>query len=770
MSKLHFKILISTLVLFTTLALKAQNVNNKLPLEKVIDSLEKRYNIIFSYADAAIKDLSLKLPKSDLSLDEALEYLNQNTSLTFKFLGKDQVVIQKGKSRNKPIKLEYLEEILVYNYLTKGISLNNSGKVKIKPDEFGILPGLIEPDILQTIQALPGVTSIDESVSNLNVRGGTHDQNLILWDGIKMYQSGHFFGLISAFNPYLTNKVEVTKNGTSAKYGDGVSSIINMQLDNTVNSESKSGLGFNLTHVDGFTKIPISDKFELQVSARRSITDLIETPTYNQYFERIFQDTDVTNNQTEINNTVTTNEAFYFYDLGTKLLYDISDKDKLRFNFLNIYNNLDYLEEANINAVDEALSSGITQRNLAAGIEYQRNWNEAFSTSLQVYVSNYDLRATNFDIINDQRLIQENEVVDTGIKLSSSYDLKNNLNWSNGYQFFEVGISNLQDVNNPLFRSYIKEVIRSHSAYSEIEYISNNLNTNLKAGLRGSYLEKFNEFLFEPRFSFNQRFLKYFKFEVLGEYKSQTTSQIIDLQNDFLGIEKRRWILSNNDDIPIIKSKQASAGLHYKQNGLLMNAEAYYKDVEGITARSQGFQNQYQYVNAIGSYRIKGVDFLINKQFSNASTWLSYSYSKNDYTFNALNNGDAFPNNADLRHAVTFAGTYDLDNLKLAAGVNWRTGKPFTSVIELNETVDSEINYNAPNQDNLTDYFRIDFSTTYNFDLGNDTRAKVGVSVWNLLNQKNNLNTYYTLNENGVNQIDNQSLGITPNVSFRVNF
>ncbi len=208
MSKLHFKILISTLVLFTTLAPKAQNVNNKLPLEKVIESLEKRYNIVFSYADATIKDLSLKLPKTDLSLDEALEYLNENTSLNFKFLGKDQVIIQKGRSRNKPIKLEYLEEVLVYNYLTKGISLNNSGTVKIKPDEFGILPGLIEPDILQTIQSLPGVASIDESVSNLNVRGGTHDQNLILWDGIKMYQSGHFFGLISAFNPYLTNKVE----------------------------------------------------------------------------------------------------------------------------------------------------------------------------------------------------------------------------------------------------------------------------------------------------------------------------------------------------------------------------------------------------------------------------------------------------------------------------------------------------------------------------------------------------------------------------------
>ncbi len=765
-----FKILITSFILFTTFALKAQNVNNKLPLETVIDSLESRFNIVFSYADAAIKKQELKLPDASLNLNEVIAYLNENTKLKFSFLGKDQIIIQKGKSRNKPIKLEYLEEVLVTNYLTKGITLDNSGAVKIKPDQFGILPGLIEPDILQTIQALPGVASIDETVSNLNVRGGTHDQNLILWDGIKMYQSGHFFGLISAFNPYLTNNVEVSKNGTSARYGDGVSSIINMQLDNSINDESKSGFGLNLTHVDGFTKIPLSNKFELQVSARRSITDLIETPTYNQYFERIFQDTDVTNNQSEINNTVTTNEAFYFYDIGTKLLYDLSEKDKLRLNFLNIYNNLDYLEEATINDLDEALNSGITQRNLAAGIVYQRLWNDAFSTNLQAYVSNYNLEATNFDIINDQRLIQENEVVDTGIKLSTNYTIQDNLKWNNGYQFIETGISNLQDVNNPVFRSYIKEVIRSHSAFSELGFISNNFNTHLTAGIRGTYFEKFEDFLLEPRLSFNQRFLNHFKFEVLGEFKSQTTSQIIDLQNDFLGIEKRRWILANNDDIPIIKSKQVSAGLHFKKNGLTISAEGYVKSVDGITTRSQGFQNQFQFVNAVGSYEIKGVDFLINKQIYNASTWLSYSYSKNDYTFDALNNGNPFPNNADLRHAVTFAGTYEFNDLKFALGANWRTGKPFTTVNEQNAIEDDDINYNEPNQDNLDDYLRIDFSTTYSFDLGRNTKAKVGLSVWNLLNKKNNLNTYYTLNEDTVNQIENQSLGITPNVSFRVNF
>ncbi len=771
MSKHQFTNLFFFFFLFISLSLKAQNVNEKIPLSGVLDTLETRYKITFIYADKSIEDVTASLPSPELSLEESVTFLNNNTKLHFAVLGDNQVVIRTISKRNKPPKVEYLEEVHVTNYLTKGISLKNDGTVTIKPNEFEILPGLIEPDILQIIQALPGVSSVDETVSNLNIRGGTHDQNLILWDGIKMYQSGHFFGLISAFNPYLTNEVLVTKNGTSSQFGDGISSTIDMRLDTDLNNDFSGGIGFNLIHADGFAKIPLSKKLELQVSARRSITDIIETPTYNQYFDRIFQDTDVTNNQTETNNTVTTNEAFYFYDFSTKLLCDISKNDKLRFSFLTIYNNLDYLEEAKINDIPEALSSGITQFNLAGGIEYQRNWNDAFTSSLHVYVSNYDLKATNFDIINDQRLIQENEVLDTGIKLHTNYSFNNNLNWSNGYQFNEVGVSNLQDVNNPLFRSFIKEVIRSHSGFSEIIFKSRDLNTNLRAGIRGNYFQKFDDFIIEPRLSFSQRFLNYLRFEVLGEFKSQTTSQIIDLQNDFLGVEKRRWVLSNNENIPIIESKQVSAGLHYKKNNLLISAEAYLKDVEGITTRSQGFQNQYQFVNAIGNYQVKGVDFLINKQFSNASAWLSYSYSNNDYSFDSLNDGNSFPNNVELRHAITFAGTYTLNNLKLAIGVNWHKGKPTTTVQEGNEIIDNDINYNLPSNDNLKDYFRTDFSTTYNFDLGRDTEAKIGLSIWNLLNKKNTLNTYYTINsDDTTNKVENQSLGITPNVSFRVEF
>ncbi|WMI64364.1 TonB-dependent receptor plug domain-containing protein [Aestuariibaculum sp. YM273] len=765
------------------LPVNGQTHQEKESLFSILKKLEDRYNVSFSYADAAIKDKTAVLPDTNLTLQDALNLLNTQTQLEFEVLDNRFIAVKERiVSNQSSFKTQRLDEIIVSKYLTNGIEKLNDGAITINTEAFGILPGLIEPDVLQTIQALPGILSTDETVSNINIRGGTHDQNLFLWDGIKMYQSGHFFGLISAFNPYTTKKINVYKNGSSAKYGDGISSVIDMKLHDNIDNEFKAGLGFNLINADGFAKIPLSKKTELQISSRRSITDLITTPTYDQYFKRIFQDSDLTN--TSSSNSISQNEKFYFYDVALKFLYDITEKDKIRFHFLNVNNFLNYDEQSTNNNRDEALNSSLRQENLATSITYTRDWNKTLSTTSQIYVSNYDLDATNFDIINNQRLIQENEVYDGSAKLDINYSPNYQFKINGGYQFTEVGISNLEDVNNPYFRSYVKEVIRSHAAYAETQYLSNNAQTKLHLGGRLNYFPKFDKILMEPRLSFSQRFLNNFRLEILGELKSQTTSQIIDLQNDFLGIEKRRWVLANNytevttiDNqtifpVPILKSKQVSTGIHYNKNHLLISLETYLKNVDGITTRSQGFQNQYQFVHAIGSYNIRGLDVLINKQFGNTvSSWISYSYSTNDYTFDSLNDGQSFPNNTDIRHAVSFASTYTNRNFKFALGVNWHSGKP-TTLPDANHSADDDvITYATPNSSNLKDYLRTDCSATYAFNISNATKATVGASIWNLLNQTNIINSYYTLDDsNTVNKIENHSLGITPNVSFRIRF
>ena len=196
------------------------------------------------------------------------------------------------------------------------------------------------------------------------------------------------------------------------------------------------------------------------------------------------------------------------------------------------------------------------------------------------------------------------------------------------------------------------------------------------------------------------------------------------------------------------------------------------KKVSGITTRSQGFQNQYQFENAIGTYQVSGIEALLNKQFGTLfSTWISYTYSKNDYTFKSLNNGEPFPNNIDIRHALTFAGTYTYENLKIALGVNWHSGIPNTPPAINDNPTDDVITYTSPNSSNLKDYLRTDFSAWYKFKISDGVEGNFGASIWNLLNHKNIIKTYYVLDDNNtVNKVENESLGFTPNVSLLFKF
>jgi hypothetical protein len=275
--------------------------------------------------------------------------------------------------------------------------------------------------------------------------------------------------------------------------------------------------------------------------------------------------------------------------------------------------------------------------------------------------------------------------------------------------------------------------------------------------------------------------------ELLGEFKNQTTNQVIDLEQNFLGIEKRRWIVSNtNTDtlkngsqgeraLPIVRSKQGSLGFSYDDGNWFMSAEGFYKEVDGVSTSTQGFQNEDQFDGEIGKYDVKGVEFLINHKNELFSTWLSYAYNLNEYTFEDIAPA-SFPNNLDIRHTLTLAGTYTYGDYKVGAGLNYRTGKPYTEPQEepnaVNTTVfPNRINYREPNSSRLPDYLRADVSATYYFQLCRSIEATLGASVLNLLNKRNILNTYYRLNDqNEIETVESVSLGLTPNLSFRLSF
>ncbi|WP_310991194.1 TonB-dependent receptor domain-containing protein [Aequorivita marina] len=179
--------------------------------------------------------------------------------------------------------------------------------------------------------------------------------------------------------------------------------------------------------------------------------------------------------------------------------------------------------------------------------------------------------------------------------------------------------------------------------------------------------------------------------------KHQNTSQIVNFQNDFLDVEKRRWQLTDNDSIPVLKSKQASLGVQYFKKGWLVDATGYYKEIDGITSQSQSFTTKYEFTKTTGSYNVKGLDFLLRKQVKSLSSWLSYSYKVYTYTFNNLEYLQ-FLSNFDNTHSFTLGSTYSNNVLNISAGLNYRTGKPTSIPLQRNEIIDEEVNFDVSNQ------------------------------------------------------------------------
>ncbi|GGE27706.1 TonB-dependent receptor plug domain-containing protein [Psychroflexus planctonicus] len=699
---------------------------------------------------------------------------NKNTEIYAKAKGFEKKIIDSKSVMEKECYELYflsesinLDEVIITNYLTKGINKMKSGQIRFMASYFGALPGLIEPDVLQSIQALPGVMSTEESVSYLNVRGGTHDQNLFLWDGIKLYQTSHFFGMITALNPYMTQTTDIIKNASNSEFGDGVSSVINMKTNPKINQKLKAEAGVNLIHADFFVDTPIQENSSLQISGRQSINQLIKTPTYDEFFNKVFQNTSVI--APINNNEIAQDDDFSFNDFSFRWLYQLSKKDLIRINGLFANDEFSLNRQEFGTDLISSRESNLDQQNSAFGAFYQRDWNKQFTSSFQFYTSNYQFRAINTDVLQAQTLIEENQVEEWGFKLKNTYQLNSEISFVGGYQFNETGILNFESISNPFFRRSEREAIITNSLFLGVNYQPTK-QTNLNIGSRLNHISKFNSLLFEPRINFSHRFFKHFIFEFKAEQKSQITSQIIDQQSDFLGVESRRWVLANPDEIPVITSEQLSFGLSYQKNNWLITSDFYYKRILDITSQSQGFQNQFQFETTQGNYEVFGAEFLINKKWNQFSTWLSYSLSDNKYYFEDFEPQE-FANNLDITHVIDLGINYSYENFNIATGLHWHSGLPTTPVIQNTNTEDLSFTFGNPNTNRLRNFFRVDFSANYEFTLKDDVKMYMGMSIWNVLGRNNVYNSFYSNpNHSMMSQSFQQGLGFTPNFSLRIQF
>ncbi|MFY7757084.1 MAG: TonB-dependent receptor [Flavobacterium stagni] len=790
--------------------LKVIPPNSKLPLNEKLTNLAQQTQLTFNrinnkyisisdnkkikiYFKGYLKDVETKQPieSATITLHPSEQVIISNSSgyfqisepttssITITHVNHDPLIIEDLSPQNTPIfylktKTTQLEEVDTQIILTRGVTKKWDSGYEIKPKQFGLLPGLTEADVFESIKQIPGVISSDETLSNLNIRGGNQDQILFQWNGMRLYQVSHFFGLLSAINPNLAHKINIVKNGSSPYYGGSVSGVVDISTLPDNKKEEKVSFGVNMINVDATFRHRFNEKTRLALSARRSITDILNTPTYQNYYNRVFQNTVVTDLLLNGNIAYTNDLKFYFMDVSGQLAQRISPKVELFVDFLLLTNQLNLTQSRTENAIFIKKSSSLDQETTGGIVTSRIQWNPKLKSDYRLFFSQYELYSNYESLNSTQTHYQRNEIQHLGIDLKNKYTLNSNTSLDFGYQFDEIGNQNINRINSPVINSDVKYVLRNHALIGDLKWELPEKNIKTSFGIRQNYFERWGVFITEPRINIAWQPNARWQFEFNGEIKNQTVSKIVDRQQDFLGIEKRRWILSNNSDIPILKNRQLSAGGSYRFKGWLISNEFFIKKVIGITARSQGFQNQYENLNFTGDYFIWGSEFLIQHQWKNIIVWATYSYNNNNYTFKINNNNVQFPSNNEIMHHWATGIVYDTQKMKLTLGGKWFTGRPTTLPQSQNLQYDpntgaSYINFNAPNSSHLPNFIQINASGSYVFPFKEKQSLTLGASILNILNTRNKINQFYRINTNvqSIEEINTYSLERTINVFVR---
>lgn len=831
--------LFATACLFSCL-LHAQRPVEEDPLATVLQQIEDRFDVSFSYPDELVDGVFVPIHLTDsTTLEEALQELQVRTKLRFTAISRNYVAVRAFENSDELLscgylkdesgepmfgvlirsdsgvntisdldgffqvsvsfndvlnfehlgfsslrrsaaelmtvgcptlvmkeKASFLQAVTIENYTASGVHKVNN-LVKILPEDLTVLPGLIEPDILQSIQQSPGVNSPYETVSGLHIRGGSPDQNLVLWNGITTYNQGHFFGMLSTFNPYITKEVNFIKNGTNAAYGGRVSGVIDMQTSDEVGKSVSGGAGFNLLYGDVFVSTPvIQDKLSVTLSGRRSYTDWLETPTYNQYSKRVFQNTKIGESEDAENQN-----DFFFTDYNASIVFKPTEQQTLRASSLYYKNHLTFnaLSESGVSFEDDLLT-----QNEGYGLSWDLR-KTRFQISQGLQYSNYLLKYEFQHVANDTASVssKKNLVSDIGYYADVTLALSEQSELKIGYQLNRNHTRYAFEDFGPAYQLVLDQDDRTllvNAAFTQYEYDGDRLFATI--GLRGNYYHDFDKFYLEPRAYLSWKLFDPLKITTSGEYRTQFISQIKESVVSDLSLENQVWKLASTDRFPIIKSVQFTSGLVYSWNGWFLEAEAYHKQIDGVTSLTFGFLNPVDNDYRIGDSQIHGVDVFLKKNWGGYKSWVSYSYLHTRNTFIGLNNGASFPGNWNIRHFVNWSHFYSLGDLHFSLGWKWHTGKAYTDVaLENGENGPVTIGFDEINGENLPVYHRLDFSALYEIHPEGKVRFRVGLSVLNLYNRKNVLNREFRTTPTLDNElIDTRiySLGITPNLVFRM--
>lgn len=734
-------------------------------ISEAFSIIEKTYNVKLSYIDKIIKNKKLSLEKKKRTLNEILVTISEKLNFKFEFINNQYIVVTQGvliKDYNE------LNEIVLTSYLTTGISKNKNAAFKIDPKKIGILPGLIEADVLESIQELPGVISPNETATGLNVRGGTPDQNQIIWDGITIYHSGHLFGMVSNFNPNITNEIIFLNKGVNPRYGERISSVIDISTKNTVAKDLNIGFGFNGISADAFIETPIiEDKLSVLVSFRKSYHKLFKTASFEQIEDKVFQ-------STEIHSSENSEETFYFKDQTIKFNYALNKNTNFSVSAIRIDNDLEHYYKNSNNS--DTYKDILDTENNGISATWRKTWNPKINQITEFSSSDFSLNYNFLTFKNnqqnsdfDKRNFVKNNSFSTEVKIDS--ELGNSSLFGFQSVFKAVSYSFVEKANN---LKYVLDENSNHlDTYSFFTNYSNRTFSffDFNMGIRANYYRQLDQFRIEPRITILKGIYKNLKLQITADIQNQTISQIDETLISNLSLENKLWRLSDGDKSPIIHSKQVSLGFLYDYNGWSFDIDTYHKKNEGISAPKLGFLSTNQNEYNIGDQQIYGLDFYLKKDFSNLKTWISYSFTDIKNKFTTLNNNEYFTANNQIQLAISSSVAYKTKKVQLALGYKWHSGKPFT-LSEINNS-NNTIFEKGINTERLPNYNRFDFSSIYKFSFSKENRlqGKVGLSIRNLLDKSNLISREYlgkNTSNDPITQVDKYALRRTTNFVFRI--
>ncbi len=731
------------------------------PLAQALKIIEQQFDVRYSYADSLVVQQKLNLPKALYTLAQIHQAIEQQTRLKINSI--DGRYYALSSSDQELMLQEQLQEVLIDCFLSKGIKKNNN-QIQLFPQKVEALPGVTDTDILLSLQQLPGVKSPNETASGLYVRGGSFDQNLILWDGIRMYHPGHLYGMISAFNPNINQTVDYQNKATDAQYGERLSSLISIHATDEIPSKTKVSAGLNALNADAYVHSPIlKNKLGLQLAGRKSFTQWLQSPTFNSLATKVFQNTRFKDFDDQ--------NKFGFEDFTAKLNYKPNRNTDFSATAIWIDNQLDF------NTLDNSLTQN--QKMNISNQGYSWIWNqrysEQFSQKVLLHYSGYifDYRKTKFPTQSTfEQFLKRNRVTDSGAEISWNFKLTDKMQLQAGYQLSGYDISHSfnslnQDINIQLDQK--QGFNRTHTLFGSAKYEFHEW--LFQTGLRYSRFSVLASEYWEPRLFLQRKWGTSWTWQSSYEQKSQLVSQVRESTVNDLSLENYVWVLADNQVYPLQKSHQYTSGLIYKTGSWVFDADFYYKTATGLTSLTFGFLNPIDFGMHQGQSFTKGIDVLIQKNTRLGRIWMTYSYQDSQNRFDGVNEEQYFPTNADIRHALSLSLFRKWNRFSLTGGWFWHTGKPYSEL-------DANNKVTGFNTQRLPVYHRFDLSGIYEFAHQKNWSAKTGFSIYNLYNRKTLLAREYerqyatagSLNTTGYKLQEYFSLGFTPNIFVRFQF